>query len=186
MFNGRLYRTRLPTVKMHPSAFHEEVKQNDLRSKEVMKKQSDSKSYVKQSEIAKGDLVLIKQQKLNKHTPPYHPQPFEVLERKGSMIVARKGQQVVERHVNHCKRFTRESTSVQSKGVRWADWESASEEEERGGGPVPEENEVGEEEQSEPLNNEYTGEAAAAGSRSLRAREGLRKPARYRDEANPQ
>ena len=61
------------------------------------------------------------------------------------MIVARKGQQVVERHVNHCKRFTRESTSVQSKGVRGADWESASEEEERGGGPVPEENEVGEE-----------------------------------------
>ena len=181
LFNGRQYRTRLPTVKMQPSAFHEEVRQNDMRAKEIMKKQSDEKAYVKLSEIAKGDLILIKQQKLNKHTPPYDPHPFEVLERKGSMVVARKGQQVVERHVNHCKKFTCETPSIQRK----AEWEAsaANEEEERGGGPDPEVNEP--EFRLVPQVDEDPEEAPTVGSRrlSLRDREVLRKPARYRDPA---
>ena len=117
LFNGRQYRTRLPTVKSQPSAFHEEVQKNDLLAKEVMKKQSDSKRYVKPSEIAKGDLVLIRQRKRNKLTSPYDPHPFEVQERIGSMIVARRGQQVTERHVNHCKRFQIEKGPAKAMSV---------------------------------------------------------------------
>lgn len=105
MFNGRQYRTRLPSQKQGTSAFHEQVKVNDGRAKATMKLNSDSKSYVKESSIAVGDRVLIKQQKLNKTTPPYNPQPYQVTARNGSQIVARHHNHVVERHANHCKKL---------------------------------------------------------------------------------
>jgi hypothetical protein len=184
LFNGRQYRTRLPTVKVQPSAFHEEVQKNDLHAKEVLKKQSDGKAYVKPSEITKGDLVLIRQRKLNKHTSPYDPQPFEVLERKGSMIVARKGQQVVERHMNHCKRFTSETPKDDSKSIRSPEWESSlvSGEEDGDCGSVPATSEP--EQQLVPQVHDDAAAVATAGthSRNLRDRSGLQKPARYHDE----
>ena len=96
MFNGRQYRTRLPSAKHQAAAFHEEVKRNDDQSKFAMKIQSDKKAYVKPSNIVPGYKILIRQRKINKLTPPYDPQPFEVTARNGSQIVAKRGQQVVE------------------------------------------------------------------------------------------
>jgi len=105
MFNGRLYRTRLPTVKTRPSAFHEQVEQNDGRAKAAMKSSADAKAYVKMSNIQVGDQVLIRQPKINKTTPPYHPHPYEVMSRNGSKLTVQRQGQILERHVNHCKRW---------------------------------------------------------------------------------
>ena len=70
LFNGRKYKTRLPSSKVQISAYQEEVQQNDKKAKESMKRQADQKAYVKESDIAEGDLVLVKQNKTSKLTPP--------------------------------------------------------------------------------------------------------------------
>ena len=109
MFNGRQYRTRLPCQKTGLNAFHEQVKQNDDISKETMKQNADSKSYVKESKITVGDQIIIKQKKLNKTMPPYNPIPYTVTARNGSQILAKNQRHEVERHVNHCKKLKTET-----------------------------------------------------------------------------
>jgi len=105
MFNGRQYKTRLPSKKIGENVYHEQVKANDAQAKSAMKLNSDRKSYVKESSIAVGDRVLIKQQKENKTTPPYKPQPYTVTSRNGSQVVAKYANHVVHRHTNHCKKL---------------------------------------------------------------------------------
>jgi hypothetical protein len=58
LFNGRKYKTRLPTTKVQISAYQEEVLQNDKKAKESMKRQADQKAYVKESDITEGNKVL--------------------------------------------------------------------------------------------------------------------------------
>ena len=116
MFNGRKYKTRLPTKKTHINAFHEEMIHQDGQAKETMKKEADKKSYVKESDIDKGDLVLVKQIKRNKTTPAYDPQPYKVIERNGSQIKATRKDHDITRHVNHFKKVP--------KSVKWWDQRS--------------------------------------------------------------
>ena len=108
MFNGTKYKTRLPTKKRQPRAFHEEVKQVDEKSKEAMKRYADDKRYVKVSDIKEGDAVLVKQQKRNKLTHAYDPQPYQVMalmQSNGSKIKATRNDHQITRHVNHFKRL---------------------------------------------------------------------------------
>ena len=73
MFNGRRYKTRLPTKTIHQNVFKKEIKEADNKSKQRMKRYADHKSYVKKSNIKVGDWVLVKQLKKNKLTPAYNP-----------------------------------------------------------------------------------------------------------------
>ena len=116
MFNSRKYKTRLPTKKRHPSAFHEEVKQVDEKSKEAMKRYANDKRYVKVSDIKEGDAVLVKQQKRNKLTPAYDPQPYQVMQRNGSKIKATRNDHQITRHVNHFKRLKGSRLQVEKMG----------------------------------------------------------------------
>ena len=105
MFNGRQYRTRLPVGKEQQGRYHEELVQQDAEAKEKMKKNADARKNVKESMISEGDLILIRQKQRNKTVSPFDPRPYVVLQRNGSQIVAQREEKVVERHVNHCKRF---------------------------------------------------------------------------------
>jgi hypothetical protein len=186
MFNGRLYRTRMPSMKSQPSAFHEQVQKNDEKAKAAMKRSADDKIYVKESDLRIGDKVLVRQPRLCKTTSPFNPLPYEVIARNGSQLMVRKGSHVMERHVNHCKKWkgdwevatTRSSSPLEpeeelemASGV-----ETAPEGEELRPGESQEEPE-GQEEQEE----DRGGNESPTSTRCLRPRGSLLKPLRFRD-----
>ena len=202
MFNGRLYRTRLPTVKTSPSAFHEQVELNDGRAKAAMKSSADAKAYVKESNIQVGDQVLIRQPKINKTTPPFNPQPYEVLSRHGSKLKVQCQGQTLERHVNHCKRWQGEWQGFNISTATSSVKEGESTESESGNGiasepPTRSETVFTNNNLSEPT-TPSAAEATASPisvpastsisenfgnetTRTLRTRSELQKPSKYRD-----
>ncbi len=73
-----------------------------------MKEYADHKSYVKENYATVGDWVLVKQLKKNKLTPAYNPEPYEIIQRNGSQIIAKRYDKVIKRHVNHFKKVNKE------------------------------------------------------------------------------
>ena len=94
MFSGRRCKTRLPTRKTHQNVFKKEMKEANCKSKQRLKKYADYKSYVKKSDIKVGDWVLVKQLNKNKLTPSYYPERYEVTQRNGSRVIAKRPQKL--------------------------------------------------------------------------------------------
>ena len=173
----------MPTVKSQPSAFHDQVQKNDDKAKSVMKQSADAKAYVKESDLKVGDKVLLKQPKLNKTTTPYHPQPYVVIARNGSQLVAKNQDHVLERHVNHCKKWQCDSEVDSSRRSSPDDFDmgegvvmaGVAESQSHCSNTAEAENRetVQEKENSE-------GSVATESARSLRPRGDLRKPLRFR------
>lgn len=90
---------------------HDRMKTNDERSKTVMKTAADKKRNTKPSEIKPGENVLVKQQKVNKLTPPFDPRPYVITQKKGSMITARGDDRYITRNSSHFKRIHGEPSS---------------------------------------------------------------------------
>ena len=109
LFNGRKYKTRLPT----PSSktvliFDDEVRKQDMFAKEKMKTLADQKGYVKPIDIKVGDHVLCRQKKVNKRSRPYASEVLTVIQRKGSLVVARGKSRTITRHVTFFKKLSPE------------------------------------------------------------------------------
>ena len=62
----------------------------------------DKKRRVKEKYVKVGDKILFQQKKLTTKTP-WDPQPYEVLEVKGSKVKAQKGETIRERAKNNIK-----------------------------------------------------------------------------------
>ena len=183
LFNGRQYRTRLPSQKPGTNAYHAQVKLNDDHAKEIMRQDANSKSYVKESDIAVGDQVLIKQtEKGAKTIPPYQAEPYTVVARNGSQIKARKGQLVVERHVNHCKKLRTEEPEMEDEVIKGDNSEAVEAAMSNTNDLAEEEREGRDREQNLSTNNETlnNGNYPVQG-RSLRPRDTLQRPTRYED-----
>ena len=63
--------------------------QNDKISKQKMKDYADTKHHAKPSDLIPGDHVLVKQPKTNKLKPLFNPEPYIIVQKKGSMITAK-------------------------------------------------------------------------------------------------
>ena len=68
-----------------------------------MKIYADLKAHAREREIKPGEVVLMRQPKKNKLSTPYHPKPFVVEEKKGSMVTASNGSQTVTRNSSQFK-----------------------------------------------------------------------------------
>ena len=51
-----------------------------------------------------GDIVIVRQHKLNKLTPPFNPDPFRIVEINGSMVTASNGKSMITRDASHFRR----------------------------------------------------------------------------------
>ena len=71
--------------------------------KQKMKIYADLKAHAREREIKPGEVVLMRQLKKNKLSTPYHPKPFVVEEKKGSMVTASNGLQTVTRNSSQFK-----------------------------------------------------------------------------------
>ena len=91
---GRKMRIMLPEVMLMPKD-NCNFRNRDKVMKETMKGYADRKACAKPSDITQGDVVLIKQKKQNKLSTPFSARPYQVQERKGSMVTAeRQGHKV--------------------------------------------------------------------------------------------
>ena len=85
--------------------FDDVVRKQDKFAKEKMKTLADQKSYVKPIDIKVGDRVLCRQRKLNKRSRPYASEVLIVIQRKGSLVVARGESRTITRHVTFFKKL---------------------------------------------------------------------------------
>ena len=90
-------KTRLSQVAVQPEQ-DEFLQGNDELSKIKMKFYADMKPNVKHSKLREGDAVLLKNDYMSKRFPPYDPRPYEVVERKGTMVSARRDSKLVTRN----------------------------------------------------------------------------------------
>ena len=69
-----------------------------------MKDYADKKRHTAPSKMIPGDHVLARQRKIDKLTPPYNPDPYTIVEKKGSMVTAAKEGHSITRNSSNFKR----------------------------------------------------------------------------------
>ena len=108
----------------------ESARHKDEKAKSHMKELADEHNRAKENTLEIGDKVLVRQPQNSKLTPPYRPTPFEVIEKKGTMITVENDQGRMTRNSSHMKRIPQycEATEedVYESALARADSESAS------------------------------------------------------------
>ena len=91
---GREMCTKLPEIKREVQIGSEEVRERDWENKIKGKIYADGKRKANSSEVETGDQVLLKNQKTNKLSPNFCPEPFEVVNKDGGEVTVRSEQGV--------------------------------------------------------------------------------------------
>jgi hypothetical protein len=109
--NGRKIQTLLPQLtEVNQSDIYKSIHEKDSEEKRKMKKYADQRWRSETSEIKVGDVVLIRQPKINKLPDPFSPHPYKVVARKGSMVTVEHCSHKGTRNVSFFKKI--ETTSV--------------------------------------------------------------------------
>jgi hypothetical protein len=104
LLNGQPLKTKLPEV--FPAVEDKVVRDKDKMAKRKMKAYAESRRNIKKSDISIGDKVLMKEvRNQGKLVPKFQPDPFEVIERKGPMVIVKRGEEVKARNIQHFKRI---------------------------------------------------------------------------------
>ena len=83
-----------------------EVQDRDGEMKAKAKLYADKKRHVEYSDLVPGDRVLLKQEKQNKLSTPFAPEPYDVVSRNGSSIVIKSPEGVqLKRNTAHVKKY---------------------------------------------------------------------------------
>lgn len=104
LFFGRNIKTMLPEQDKTPAdeqfcpPTDEEVRNNDSKAKMKMKKYHDKNRNVRETNFEIGDTVFIKDTSISRNKPPFEPKPLVIINKKHSMITAKRGQKVVTRN----------------------------------------------------------------------------------------
>jgi hypothetical protein len=100
LLNAYPMRVKLPEVVSPVN--DDELRHRDKVAKAKMKSYAESRRNIKQCQIKEGDKVLMKNvTKFGKLVPKFQSQPFEVIEKRGSMIIAKRGNEVKARNSSH-------------------------------------------------------------------------------------
>ena len=109
LFNRKL-RTKMPSFDQRPESVLTETRDRDAETKGKNKLYADERRNAKPSNIATGDKVLVRQDKVDKLTTTFGETPYEVINRNGnSLIVRAPNGAEYSRNTTHVKKFeTRE------------------------------------------------------------------------------
>ena len=101
---GRKIRTKLP--EFHEDRLASEVQDRDGEMKAKAKLYADKKRHAEYSDLVPGDRVLLKQEKQNKLSTPFAPEPYDVVSRNGSSIIIKSPEGVqLKRNTAHVKKY---------------------------------------------------------------------------------
>ena len=111
---GREMKTKLPATISHPQTVELEhaLKENDKEAKMKMKRYADRKRHAKSRAIVPGTAVLVRQRKRDKLTSPFDHRPYTVIQKKGTMITAQRGDRNITRNSSHFKPVKLETTVI--------------------------------------------------------------------------
>ena len=79
----------------------QQVRENYAKAKEIMKTNADRLGLAKESSIAVGDTELVREQKKNKFSTRYDPEPYTVARIKGTMVTASRPGHYITRNVSY-------------------------------------------------------------------------------------
>ncbi|XP_043245814.1 uncharacterized protein K02A2.6-like [Amphibalanus amphitrite] len=104
LFN-RPFRTRLLTAERPtPGTPYHDVQKHDARAKDVQKAYKDTPKNVRPHNIQTGDTVLL-QRRSTKTASRYDPEPYKVVQMKGTQITATRGGSTLTRDSQKFKRI---------------------------------------------------------------------------------
>ena len=104
LLNGYPMKTTLP----QRYVYHEPdgVRQRDNDAKAKQKMYAEARRNIKESNLHVGDKVLMKNvTDHGKLKPKFHEEPYEVIEKRGSMVIAKRGNEVKARNSSHFKKL---------------------------------------------------------------------------------
>ena len=105
----RKLRTRTPGIEEFPVE-DQEVRDRDNEAKEKGKLYADEKRCARESDVKEGDTVLLGQERKNKLTPTFRPEPYRVLDKSGNSVVVESPDGVqYKRNSTHVKKFLERS-----------------------------------------------------------------------------
>ena len=100
-------RTYVPSIKQFTHPKHRRTTNiaisHDKAAKDIQKAYADKKNHAKMSNIAVGDVVLLKRKQQNKFQSPYDPEPFVVSRRNGNSVTIEKPGCVRLRNISQLK-----------------------------------------------------------------------------------
>lgn len=99
---NRKIKTELPFLKKDPVIIYEALRRKDDRVKQHIKELADKRHHATPIDIQSGDKVLLRTPGQN---IPYDPNPYDVTERKGTMVTIERGQQKLARNRSALKRI---------------------------------------------------------------------------------
>ena len=92
LFLGRRIKTKLPQVDINqPSPTLLAACERDHCHEQRTKEYADKTQHAHTSPIKEGDSVLLKQEKGNKLSSAYDPQPYTVVKKKGPSVILKRG-----------------------------------------------------------------------------------------------
>ena len=109
---GRELRNKLPQITTKDD--DEEISVREVAVKEKQKSYADSNRHTQRHDLQPGDIVIARQQRMNKFSLPNDPVPYKVINTKGSMVSAEKlkGNKRLTRNSSHFKRIVLKSEDV--------------------------------------------------------------------------
>ena len=93
---------------------HDIATENDHKSKSQMKMYADKARHTRKRQINVGDVVLCRQQKVNKFSTKFSPNPYKVVKVKGSTITAQRHSNQITRNISYFKRVNLSGREEQS------------------------------------------------------------------------
>ena len=88
------------------------MKENDKDAKIKMKRYADRKRHAKSRAIVPGNALLVRQRKRDKLTSPFDHRPYTVIQKKGTMITAQRGDRNITKNSSHFKHVKLETTVI--------------------------------------------------------------------------
>lgn len=96
---GRPMRTKLPELRVNRPS-DAPMRAKDQKSKDTMKQYADRRRHTKILDLQTDDKVLVHKGKIHQRKTDsyYEPQPYTIVEKKGSMITASNGNHSITRN----------------------------------------------------------------------------------------
>ena len=114
---GRKIKTDLPIYNSDKSGVSDNsielLRKKDDRMKSYMKQLADQRNHAAESKFRIGDKVLVKQEKTDKTSPPFCPEPYRVAAKNGTMITADNGAHRITRNSSFFKAIPDQCGSLQ-------------------------------------------------------------------------
>lgn len=107
LFKRKIWK-RLPTLDTSfydPDDMDQGIRDRDAEKKGIAKYHADEQFQAKESDVAEGDKVLLKQRCKNKLSSNSDAEPYEVVSKKGNSVTVQKSGASYKRNVTHVKKY---------------------------------------------------------------------------------